>query len=376
MQPRFLKKLALAGFATMAALPGSQAAVAQLHDVIIRNGAIYDGTGADPIIGDVAIDGDTIAEVGPQLKARGKTELNAERLAVSPGFINMLSWATETLLVDGRSESDIRQGVTLEIFGEGISMGPLNEAMKKELHDQQGDLKFEVAWTTLDEYLRDLVNRGVSPNVASFVGATTVRIHELGYADRAPTAAELQRMEGVVDQAMREGALGVGSALIYAPAFYARPPELIALASVASRYGGMYVSHMRSEGSQLLESIDELIELARTARIPAEIYHFKAAGPMNWSKLDRAVVKIEGARSSGLRITADMYAYAAAATGLDAAMPPWVQEGGYVAWAERMEGPCSSRSGQTRDEQAHRFLGELLRRRRLAGKHSPGRFQE
>src|SRR5262249_19400047 len=236
-----------------------------------------------------------------------------------PGFINMLSWATESLMEDGRSQSDIRQGITLEIFGEGESMGPLNSAMKKDMADRQGDIKFGVHWTTLGQYLEYLVKRGVSPNVASFVGATTVRVHEVGYADRPPTAAELQRMKGLVRQAMQEGALGVGSALIYAPAFYARTDELIALAKVAADYGGLYISHLRSEGNRFLEALDELITIAREAGIGAEIYHLKAAGESNWNKLDAAIRKIEAARAAGLHITADMYTYTAGATGLDAA---------------------------------------------------------
>ncbi len=318
-------------------LPNSSSAV---HDIVIRNATLFDGSGAPEVVGDLAIDGDTITAMGQLDQARGRTELNARGLAVAPGFINMLSWATQSLIADGRSQSDIRQGVTLEVFGEGESMGPLTPAMKQDLHAAQADLHFEVEWTTLGEYLDFLVRQGVSPNVASFVGATTVRIHELGYANRAPTPDELERMKHLVAQAMREGALGVGSALIYAPAFYAQPEELVALAAVASSYGGMYISHLRSEGVRLLEGLDELIQLARAARIPAEVYHLKAAGIANWPKLDLAIQKIEEARASGLRITADMYAYTAAATGLDAAMPPWVQEGGVDAWIARLRDPA------------------------------------
>ena len=271
--------------------------------------------------------------------ARGKTEIEAKGLAVAPGFINMLSWATESLLQDGRSQSDIRQGVTLEVMGEGESMGPLNDAMKKEMVESQGDIKFDIRWTTLGQYLDYLAQRGISCNVASFVGATTVRIHQLGYADRPPTPEELERMERLVRQGMEEGALGVGSSLIYAPAFYAKTDELVALAKAASEYGGIYISHIRSEGTRLLEAADELITIAREAKIPAEFYHLKAAGQPNWGKLDALIQKIEGARAAGLRITADMYTYTAAQTGLDAAMPPWVQEGGYQAWAKRLRDP-------------------------------------
>src|ERR1041384_1019172 len=247
------------------------------------------------------------AAIGKLDQAQGRAEIDAKGLAVAPGFINMLSWATESLLEDGRSQSDIRQGVTLEIFGEGESMGPLNETMKKGMLDQQGDIKFDIRWTTLNEYLEYLVKRGVSPNVASFVGATTVRIHEIGYADRPPTASELERMKKLVRQAMEEGALGVGSSLIYAPAFYAKTDELIALCKVASEYGGMYISHIRSEGARLLEAADELIAISREARIPAEFYHLKAAGRGNWAKADALIRKIESARASGLRVSADMY---------------------------------------------------------------------
>ncbi|MBI2927868.1 MAG: D-aminoacylase [Verrucomicrobia bacterium] len=314
---------------------------AMQFDVIIRNATIYDGSGQVPSLGDVAVNGDTIAAVGRLAEARGKKEIDARGLAVAPGFINMLSWASDSLIEDGRSQSDIRQGVTLEVFGEGWSMGPLNERMKKELVERQGDIKFRVAWTTLGGYLDHLVKRGVSCNVASFVGATTVRIHEVGYVDRVPTPDELERMKRLVARAMEEGALGLGSSLIYAPAFYAKTEELIELARVAARYGGIYISHIRSEGARLLESLDELVAIAREANIPAEVYHLKAAGQRNWPKLDGAIQKIESARAAGLRITADMYTYTAAATGLDASMPPWVQEGGFNAWAARLKDPAT-----------------------------------
>ncbi|MBI5772783.1 MAG: D-aminoacylase [Verrucomicrobia bacterium] len=309
------------------------------YDLILRHGTIYDGSGGQPFVGDVAVRGDKIAAVGNLGSARGKKEMDMRGLAVAPGFINMLSWATESLLHDGRSQSDIRQGVTLEVMGEGESMGPLNAAMRKDMIDSQGDLKFAVPWTTLGEYLHHLEKHGVSCNVASFVGATTVRIHEIGYADRPPTPAELQRMRALVRQAMEEGALGVGSSLIYAPAFYAKTDELIALCQEASKFGGMYISHLRSEANQFLEALDELLRIAREANIAAEIYHLKAAGQANWPKMDAAIQKVEAARAAGLRITADMYLYTAGATGLDAAMPPWVQEGGYNKWAERLKDP-------------------------------------
>ena len=308
--------------------------------LIIHNGAIYDGSGSPPFVGDVAIMGDTITALGKLNDARGHTEIDATGLAISPGFINMLSWANEALIEDGRSQGDLRQGVTLEVMGEGWSMGPLNDAMKAEELERQGDIKYAIEWTTLDEYLRYLVARGVACNVASFVGAATVRIHEIGYADRAPTPDELKRMRSLVRQAMQDGALGVSSALIYAPACYAKTDELIALARVAGEYGGLYVSHIRNEGNRLLEAVDELVTTAREANVAAEIYHLKQSGQANWSKLDAVIERIEAAQAQGPRITADMYTYAAASTGLDAAMPPWVQEGGHKAWVERLKDPA------------------------------------
>jgi len=310
------------------------------YDVVIRNGTLYDGSGTAPTVGDLAINGDRIEAIRKWENVRGKTEIDATGLAVAPGFINMLSWATESLIEDGKSQSDIRQGVTLEVFGEGWSMGPLNDAMKKEMVEQQGDIKFPVEWTTLGEYLDYLEKRSIATNIASFVGATTVRIHEMGFEDRPPNPEELERMRGLVKRAMEEGALGVGSSLIYAPAFYAKTPELIELCKVAAPYGGTYISHMRSEGNRLLEAVDELIEIAREANIPAEIYHLKAAGQPNWGKMDAVIQKVEAARAQGLRIMADMYTYTAGATGLDAAMPPWVQEGGLKEWIKRLKDPA------------------------------------
>jgi len=329
------------GLLCTALLVVAQGKPEKTYDLVIRNGTLYDGSGKPPVRGDVAIRGDVIVAVGKlPVGAKAKTEIDADGLAVAPGFINMLSWATESLIYDGRSQSDIRQGVTLEVMGEGESMGPLNDQMKKIMVEQQADIKFDIKWTTLGEYLDYLVARGISANVASFIGATTVRIHELGYADRPPTPAELARMKALVRQAMQEGALGVGSSLIYAPAFYARTDELIELCKAAAPYGGMYISHMRSEGNRLLEAVDELIEISRKAGVPAEIYHLKAAGKQNWPKMDAVIEKVEKARAQGLKITADMYTYPAGATGLDAAMPPWVQEGGLEAWRKRLQDPA------------------------------------
>jgi N-acyl-D-amino-acid deacylase len=310
-----------------------------IHDVVVRGGHVLDGSGEPGFEGDVAIDRDRIAAVGRLGTARGRLEIDARGLAVAPGFINTLSWATESLLVDGRSQSDLRQGVTLEVMGEGSSMGPLTPGMREEMLDEQGDLRFEVPWTTLGEYLEHLEQRGVSTNVASFVGATTVRVHELGRHDRPPTEPELDRMRALVRHAMAEGALGVGSSLIYAPAFYARTDELVALASEASTAGGMYISHLRSEGPRLVEGVQELIDIARRADCRAEIYHFKALGEAGWARFDEALDLVRAARADGLAITADVYPYTAASTGLDAAMPPWVQEGGLRAWMERLRDP-------------------------------------
>ncbi len=312
-------------------------------DVVLRGGTLYDGSGNAPVVGDVAIRGDSIVAVGDIGNREGAREIDVSGLAVSPGFINMLSWGTESLLHDGRGLSDVMQGVTLEVFGEGSSMGPLTDTMRAEMIAEQGDIRFDVPWTTLGEYLEHMVAKGVSVNVASFVGATTVRVHELGYENRAPTAEELQRMQELVRAAMREGALGVGSSLIYAPAFYAQTDELIALMQAASEFNGMYISHLRSEANQLLEAVDELIHIARASNAPAEIYHLKQAGADNWGKLDAVLARIDAARADGVRITTDMYTYTAGATGLDAAMPPWVQEGGQEAWATRLGDPAVRR---------------------------------
>ncbi len=322
----------------MFAIGAAAAAHAQTYDVVIAGGRVYDGSGGMPYVTDIGIKDGRIAAIG-QLRPGAAPVIRAQGLAVAPGFINMLSWATDCLLVDGRSQSDIRQGVTLEVMGEGESMGPLNDQMKRDMIQAQGDLKFPVEWTTLGEYLDCLARKGVSTNVASFMGATTARVYTVGYADRPATAQELQKMRELVREAMEEGALGVSSALIYAPGAYARAEELTALAEVAGQYGGLYISHLRSEGNHLPEALDELIATARKANVAAELYHMKAAGKANWDKCDIMIQKIEKARAEGLRITADMYTYTAAATGLDAAMPPWVQEGGHRAWVTRLRDP-------------------------------------
>jgi N-acyl-D-amino-acid deacylase len=311
----------------------------QSYDLLVRGGTIYDGSGGAPFVGDLALTGDRIAYVGPQAPGAAKRTLDATGMAVSPGFINMLSWAVESLIEDPRGLSDITQGITLEVFGEGDSMGPLTDEMKALDVQRQGDIKYDIKWTTLGQYLDYMEQRGISPNIASFVGATTVRVHELGEKDVDPKPEQLDRMRGLVRDAMKEGALGVGSSLIYAPAFYAETPELVALTAEAGKCGGMYISHMRSEGGKLLESVDELIDISRQSGAPAEIYHMKQAGAANWDKLDPMIARIEAARASGQRITADMYNYTAGATGLDAAMPPWVQDGGLEKWIARMKDP-------------------------------------
>lgn len=311
------------------------------YDLVIRGGTVYDGSGGAPFTGDVAVKGDRIVYVGPRAPGRGREERDARGLAVAPGFINMLSWSTESLLVDGRALSDLTQGVTLQVFGEGTSMGPLTPQMRAEELRTQGDLKYEIPWTTLGEYLEHLERRGVAPNVASLVGAATVRMNVLGEADVDPTPEQLDRMRGVVRQAMEEGALGVGASLIYAPGAYAETDELVALATEAGRCGGLYTVHMRSEGDRVLEAVDETIEIARRSGAPAEIYHLKLAGRSNWDKLDAVIGRIEAARAQGLRITSDMYLYTAGATGLDAAMPTWVQAGGLQAWIDRLKDPAT-----------------------------------
>jgi N-acyl-D-aspartate/D-glutamate deacylase len=306
----------------------------QQADLIIRGGTIFDGRGGAPVDGDVAIAGDTIATVGDLHDWRGRDELDANGLAVAPGFVNMLSWAAESLLEDGRAQSDIRQGVTLEVMGEGFSMGPLTDEMKEEV-EAQSLLGHPVEWTTLDEYLEHLERRGVSPNVASFVGSATVREHVIGADDRAPTEDELARMQQLVVDAMGEGAVGLSAALIYAPAFYAQTDELIALA----RPAGLYITHLRSEGDALLEALDEFLTIVRSAGVRGEIYHLKVAGRKNWPKLETLIERVEVEQRAGLELTADMYTYTAGATGLDGAMPPWVQAGGFEAWRARLRDP-------------------------------------
>ncbi len=309
------------------------------YDVIIRNGTIYDGSGLDPYVADVGIKGQWIKSIGRLEKNSTAREIDASGLVVSPGFINIMSWAPISLLYDGRSQSDIRQGVTLEVFGEGWSEGPINDVMRQEVIALQGDIKYEIPWNTLGEFLEYLAGRGVSTNIASFVGADTVRIYAMGFEDRSPTKDELDLMKKLVQEAMEEGAMGLSTALIYPPGCFTSTEEIIELAKVAAKYDGLYISHIRSEGECLLEAVDELIHIAREANIRSEIYHLKAMGEKNWWKMDKVISVVDKARSEGLRITADMYPYTAGATGLGATMPGWVQAGGHRAWIERLKDP-------------------------------------
>jgi N-acyl-D-amino-acid deacylase len=308
-------------------------------DVVILGGTVYDGTGGEPRRVDVGIRGDRIEALGDLSKASAARTVNAKGLAVAPGFINMLSWSTESLIVDGKSQSELRQGVTTQIFGEGISMGPLNDRLKAFLKSLQTDFKYDITWTTLREYLLFLQNRGISQNIASYLGATTLRAYVIGFDKRAPTPEELDQMRALVRKEMEDGALGIGSSLIYAPANYASTEELVELCKVASKYQGKYISHMRSEADGLLEAVDELIRISREANLPAEIYHLKAGGEANWPKMDQVVARVEEARRQGLKITADMYTYTAGATSLDACVPPWAHDGGLEALLRRLQEP-------------------------------------
>ena len=309
-------------------------------DVVIRGGMLYDGSGVEPVVADLAIDGDRIAAVGDLSGHTGRAEIEASGLAVAPGFINMLSWANESLIEDGRSLSDIRQGVTLEVMGEGNSMGPLNETMRQEMVDRQSDIEFDVTWTTLGEYLQHLEDRGISTNVASFVGAATVRIHEMGYEDRDPTPEELDSMLQLVRVAMEEGAVGVGSSLPYIPAPFAKTEELIALAQMAAEHDGMYISHIRNEGDEIFAALEEFLTIVRESGVRGEIYHLKVSHKRNWDKLDEVVSLIEAARAEGLPVTADIYTYNASSTGLNYDLPAWVKEGDHDERTERLKDPA------------------------------------
>jgi N-acyl-D-amino-acid deacylase len=317
------------------------AADGQDFDVIIKNGTVYDGTAAEAQHSDVAIRGDRIAGLGDFSKAQAKTIIDAPGLAVAPGFINMLSWSTESLIQDGRSQSEIRQGVTMEIMGEGESMGPVNDRIREHMLREQKDIHYEIKWKTLAEYLGYLEKRGISCNVASFLGATTVREYVIGFEDKQPTPEQLGQMRELVRKEMEAGALGIGTSLIYPPAFYAKTDELIELCKVAAKYKGKYISHMRSEGNQILQALDELQRISREAGIPAELYHLKTAGQKNWGKEDELLARIEQAQKQGLNVRANMYTYAAAGTGLDACLPPWTEDGGYPALFKRLRDPAT-----------------------------------
>lgn len=320
---------------------GGQAA-GERYDLVIRNGVVYDGSGGPAVRKDVAVKDDKVAALlEPGAPAEAAQTLDAGGKAVAPGFINVLSWAVDSLIVDGRGMSDTKQGVTLEIFGEGWTMGPLNPEMKDAAQRAQADIKYPIEWTTMGEYMEYLERKGITPNVASFVGATTIRMHELGEADVQPDEAQLGRMQDLVRAAMREGALGVGASLIYPPAFYAKTPELIALAQAAAESGGGYIAHMRSEANQFLEALDETISVARATGQRAEAYHLKAGGEANWPKMQQAIDRIEAARAEGLAVSADMYVYTAGGTGLSASLPPWVQDGGHDAMIRRLKDPAT-----------------------------------
>jgi N-acyl-D-amino-acid deacylase len=310
------------------------------HEIIIRNGTLYDGSGGPALTADLAIDGDLITEIGQLDDHRGRHEIDAQGLAVAPGFINMLSWANESLIQDGRSLSDLYQGVTLEVMGEGTSMGPFNAEMRRKRIDRQNDIKYDIPWTTLGEYLQYMEDRGISTNIASFVGASTVRVHEMGYEDRDPDEKELRNMKALVHQAMREGAMGLGSSLPYIPAPFASTEELIELTKVVAEYDGMYISHIRNEGDEVFAAVDELIEIVRATGVRGEIYHLKVSHKRNWGKLDEVVAMIEKARDEGLAVTADIYTYHASSTGLNYDLPAWVKEGGHEKLVSRLKDPA------------------------------------
>jgi len=325
----------------LATEPSTRSPKSAGFDVIIKGGTVYDGTGAQPRHVDLAIRGDRIAGVGDFKTAKAKTIIDATDLAVAPGFINMLSWSNESLIQDGRSQSEIRQGVTTEIMGEGESMGPVNDRVREHMLREQSDIKYEIKWNTLAEYLHYLETRGISCNVASFIGAATLREYVIGFEDKAPTRQQLDQMRELVRKEMEVGALGIGTALMYPPAFFAKTEELTELCKVAAKYQGKYISHIRSEGNRLLESLDELIRISREAGIPAELYHIKAAGQQNWSKMDQLLSHIEVAQKEGLKIRANMYTYTASGTGLDACLPPWTEDGGYPALFKRLRDPAT-----------------------------------
>jgi N-acyl-D-amino-acid deacylase len=335
MKAKFLCAVSLFAFMVTQVTGQSPSPVPEF-DTVIKNGTVYDGSGSEGRVADVAIRGDRVAGVGELQNARAKNVIDARGLAVAPGFINMLSWSNESLIQDGRSQSEIRQGVTTEIMGEGESMGPLNEEIKKRMIEQQKDINYDIKWNTLAEYLKYLEKRGISCNVASFIGATTIRENVIGFEDKQPTPQQLDEMRELVRKEMETGALGIGTSLIYPPAFYAKTDELVELCKVAAKYKGKYISHMRNEGNQLLEALDELLRISREAQIPAEVYHIKAAGEKNWPKEGELLTRIEQAQKQGLRITADMYTYPASGTGLDACLPPWTEDGGFSALLKRL----------------------------------------
>jgi N-acyl-D-amino-acid deacylase len=322
------------------------------HDVLIRNGMIYDGSGAMPYLGDVAIDADRISYVGTQADRDGRLVIDARHLAVAPGFIDMMGHSEESLIIDGRAVSGLKQGITTDIFTEQ-SKGPLSPEMARLMTQREGDLKYAVTWSTLGEYLEQLERRGIAPNVASFVGEGELRVNVLGEANVAPTDQQLSAMRSLLHHAMEEGALGLTTALIYAPMTYARTPELIAMAQESASCGGIYTAHMRSEGDHIEEAVQETIDIARASGAPAEIHHLKLMGRENWDKLDRVTGMIDAARASGVRITADMYVYTAGGTSLDASLPPWVHDGGQEAMVARLKDPATRARAIAAMQEAH-----------------------
>ena len=336
------RRAMLAGLSSLALSP--EVAFARRtgrFDTIVRGGTVFDGLGSAGVEADVGIAGGRIAAVGKLGRARAALEIDARGAAVAPGFINMLSWSTESLIEDGRSQGDIRQGVTLEVMGEGSSMGPLNAEMKARLVREQGDIHYPVEWTSLADYLGLLERKGVSCNVASFIGAGTLRVHEVGYDDVRATPAQLARMQALVHAEMKAGAMGIGSSLIYAPDNFANTDELVALTKAAAAHGGSYISHIRGESDQLLEAIEELLTIGKRSGARVQAYHLKASGQRNWDKGAKVLARLEAARKAGIDVSANCYTYTAAATGLDASMPLWVQQGGRDKWIARLKDPAT-----------------------------------
>jgi len=307
------------------------------YDLVIKNGTIIDGSGGESFVSDIAIKNGKIHRIENNISGTNSSEIDASGQIVAPGFIDILSWASGPIVYDGEVQSVVCQGITTAIFGEGWSMGPVNETVREEMRSMWKEYNIPYDWKTLADYLKFVEKQGTSVNIASFVGATTVRLYVIGNEDRLATPEEMKQMKELVRIEMEAGALGVASSLVYTPAFYADTEELIELSKTAAEYGGIYISHILGEGADLIEAMEELITITEKAKIPAEIYHLKAAGKENWNKLDDAIALIEEARKRGLDITADIYPYTAGATGLDAMLPPWSKEGGTPALIKRLK---------------------------------------